>query len=36
MPDWAAIAGWAGLLAVFLAACLLFAVRAFRAYQRSV
>ena len=26
-PDWAAIAGWAGLLAAFLAASLLFAVR---------
>ena len=35
-PDWAAVAGWAGLLAAFFGACLLFSVRAFRAYQRSV
>lgn len=35
-PDWGAIAGWAGLLAAFLAASLFFAVRAFQAYQRSV
>jgi ABC-2 type transport system permease protein len=34
--DWAQIAGWAGLLAAFFAACLWFSVRAFRAYQRSV
>jgi hypothetical protein len=30
------IAGRAGLLVAFLAACLFFAVRAFRTYQRSV
>jgi ABC-2 type transport system permease protein len=35
-PDWSLIAGRAGLLAAFFAACLLFAVRAFRAYQRSI
>lgn len=35
-PDWASIAGWTGLLVAFLVASLLFAVRAFRAYQRSV
>ena len=35
-PDWAAIAGWTGLLAAFLGAMLLFAVRAFQTYQRSV
>jgi ABC-2 type transport system permease protein len=35
-PDWAAVAGWAGLLAAFFAAMLMFALRAFKAYQRSV
>jgi ABC-2 type transport system permease protein len=35
-PDWGAIAGWAGLLLAFLAAMMVFAVRAFQAYQRSV
>lgn len=35
-PDWAAIAGRAGLLLAFLLVCGLFAVRAFRTYQRSV
>jgi ABC-2 type transport system permease protein len=35
-PDWASIAGYAGLLVAFLAASLFFAVRAFRTYQRSV
>ena len=35
-PDWGQIAIYAGLLAAFLAAGLLFAVRAFRTYQRSV
>jgi ABC-2 type transport system permease protein len=35
-PDWAAVAGFAGLLAAFFGAALLFSVRAFRAYQRSV
>lgn len=35
-PDWAAIAGKAGLLAAFLLVCGLFAVRAFRTYQRTV
>jgi len=35
-PDWGSIAGYVGLLAAFLAASLFFAVRAFKAYQRSV
>ena len=35
-PDWAAVAGWAGLLVAFLAAMLWFSVRAFQTYQRSV
>jgi ABC-2 type transport system permease protein len=35
-PDWAAIAGWSGLLVAFAAAMLVFAVRAFQVYQRSV
>jgi ABC-2 type transport system permease protein len=35
-PDWGLIAGRAGMLAAFLTACLFFAVRAFRAYQRSI
>ncbi len=35
-PDWGQIAGYAGLLAAFLAASLFFAVRAFQTYQRSV
>jgi ABC-2 type transport system permease protein len=35
-PDWGAIAANAGLLVAFVAASLLFAVRAFRTYQRSV
>jgi ABC-2 type transport system permease protein len=35
-PDWAEIAGYSGLLAAFVAASLLFAVRAFKAYQRAV
>jgi ABC-2 type transport system permease protein len=35
-PDWAAIAGKSGLLLAFLIVCGLFAMRAFRTYQRSV
>ncbi len=35
-PDWASIAGKTGLLIAFLLACGLFAMRAFRTYQRSV
>jgi ABC-2 type transport system permease protein len=35
-PDWGLIAGRAGLLIAFACACLFFAVRAFRTYQRSV
>jgi ABC-2 type transport system permease protein len=35
-PDWASIAGKAGLLVVFLCVCGSFAMRAFRTYQRSV
>jgi ABC-2 type transport system permease protein len=35
-PDWAAIAGKTGLLIAFLVVCGLFAMRAFRTYQRSV
>jgi ABC-2 type transport system permease protein len=35
-PDWGEIALHAGLLVAFLAAGLVFAVRAFRAYQRSI
>jgi ABC-2 type transport system permease protein len=35
-PDWSMIAGRAGLLVAFLSASLFFAVRAFRAYQRSI
>jgi ABC-2 type transport system permease protein len=35
-PDWGLVAGRAGLLIAFFTACLFFAVRAFRAYQRSV
>jgi len=35
-PDWAAIAGKSGLLLAFLLVCGMFAVRAFRTYQRSV
>jgi ABC-2 type transport system permease protein len=35
-PDWASIAGYTGLLVAFLAAGLMFAVRAFQIYQRSV
>jgi ABC-2 type transport system permease protein len=35
-PDWAAIAGWTGLLVAFLGASLLLAVRALRTYQRSL
>jgi ABC-2 type transport system permease protein len=35
-PDWSMIAGRAGLLVAFFAATLFFAVRAFRAYQRSI
>jgi ABC-2 type transport system permease protein len=34
--DWAFVAARAGFLAALLAACLIFATRAFRAYQRSV
>jgi ABC-2 type transport system permease protein len=34
--DWAAVAGYCGLLAVFAVACLLLATRAFRAYQAQV
>jgi ABC-2 type transport system permease protein len=35
-PDWGTIAANAGLLVAFVAASLLFAVRAFQTYQRSV
>lgn len=35
-PDWGVIAGKSALLIIFLAACALFAMRAFRTYQRSV
>ena len=35
-PDWSMVAGRAGLLAAFFGACLFFAVRAFRSYQRSI
>ncbi len=35
-PDWGAIAGRSALLLAFLLVCGLFAVRAFRTYQRSV
>lgn len=35
-PDWGAIAGKSALLVVFLGVCALFAMRAFRTYQRSV
>ena len=34
--DWSLVAARAGLLAALLTACLVFATRAFRAYQRSV
>ena len=34
--DWGAIAGKTGLLVAFLCLCALFAMRAFRTYQRSV
>ncbi len=34
--DWAAVAGYCGLLAGFALACLLLATRAFRAYQAQV
>ncbi|MFL5871210.1 MAG: ABC transporter permease [Solirubrobacterales bacterium] len=35
-PDWGLIGSRAGLLAAFFGACLFFAVRAFRSYQRSI
>jgi ABC-2 type transport system permease protein len=35
-PDWGSIAGYTGLLVAFGAASLVFAVRAFQTYQRSV
>ena len=35
-PDWTSIAGKTGLLLAFLLVCGLFAMRAFRTYQRSV
>jgi hypothetical protein len=35
-PACGSIAGYAGLLVAFLAASLVFAVRAFQTYQRSV
>ncbi len=35
-PDWGSIAGKSGLLAAFLVLCGVFAVRAFRTYQRAV
>jgi ABC-2 type transport system permease protein len=35
-PDWGLIASRAGFLALLLLACLAFATRAFRSYQRSV
>lgn len=35
-PDWGMIAGKIGLLAAFLVVCGLFAMRAFRTYQRAV
>jgi ABC-2 type transport system permease protein len=34
--DWGLVASRAGMLAAFMTACLFFAVRAFRAYQRSI
>jgi ABC-2 type transport system permease protein len=34
--DWAAVAGYCGLLAAFALACTLLATRAFRAYQAQV
>jgi ABC-2 type transport system permease protein len=34
--DWAAVAGYCGLLALFAVACLLLSTRAFRAYQAQV
>jgi ABC-2 type transport system permease protein len=35
-PDWAAVAGYCGLLAAFAIACTMLATRAFRAYQAQV
>jgi ABC-2 type transport system permease protein len=35
-PDWGLVASRAGFLVALLAACLVFATRAFRSYQRSV
>jgi hypothetical protein len=35
-PDWGLIASRAGFLALLLLACLAFATRAFRSYQRGV
>ena len=35
-PDWGLVASRAGFLALLLVACLVFATRAFRSYQRSV
>jgi ABC-2 type transport system permease protein len=35
-PDWATVAGYAGLLVAFAFACLVLATRAFRAYQAQV
>ena len=35
-PDWGVVAARAGYLVLLLAACLMFATRAFRSYQRSV
>jgi ABC-2 type transport system permease protein len=35
-PDWATVAGYCGLLAVFALACTMLATRAFRAYQAQV
>jgi ABC-2 type transport system permease protein len=35
-PDWGLVASRAGFLVLLLAACLVFATRAFKSYQRSV
>jgi ABC-2 type transport system permease protein len=35
-PDWAAVAGYSGLLALFAFGCVMLATRAFRAYQAQV
>jgi ABC-2 type transport system permease protein len=35
-PDWASVAGYCGLLAVFVVVCVALAVKAFGSYQRQV